>query len=902
MTPKHGMGLDQLIGGDQLRPTNSFKEFRKEEIEQSIPDRYEKIVRRNPNRLAVKTRHVTLSYLQLNQIANRLARTILSLRGEGQEPVALWLDHDAPTIAAILGTLKAGKICVPLDPSYPRDRLAFILENCRAQLLVTNSQNFTTACNLSQHVRYLINLDEIDDNPSSENLGLSISPDTLAYILYTSGSTGQPKGVIHNHRNIIHNAMRYRNGCSIHEEDRVTLLASLGTGQGTPTAFSALLTGATLYPFNIKKEGIGSLAKWLMMEEITVYISAPTVFRHFVATLTGEETFPQLRMIRLGAEQIRRSDVELYKRHFSPHCVFGVFLSSTETGNFSQYFIHKDTEITGEIVPVGYAAQDMEILLLDETGQEVSKNQPGEIAIRSRYLSLGYWRNPDLTRAAFILNPARGDKTTYRTGDLGRMRPDGCLEHLGRKDFRVKIRGFSIELEEIEAALRTSPVVRETIVVVAKDESQGDRLIAYIVPTHGQTPTVSEIRNYLKDKLPDYMVPSAFIFLEALPLTPTGKLDRQALPKPDQSRPGLDSAFVAPENPLELQLTRIWEKILGIGPIGVKDNFFDLGGNSLHAVQLITQVERLSGKSIPPAILFHSPTIAQFANILRGEKWPGPWSSLVPGQTNGSKLPFFWIHGDNSIALLPRYLGPDQPLYGLEHQSQDGKPARYTRIETIAAHYLEEIRVVQPRGPYFLGGYSVGGIVAFEAAQQLTKQGEEVAFLFLLDSHFPGIDIPIPRNESFRTKVRRHFRNIALLGYEEKLTYVLARAKERIKFSFNQTAIGIRELLKKAVCRVYLEMGHPLPPHLRGFYIFHLIYRQAWCNYTPKPYSGRAIYIKAENRRSDFAFHWDRLMAGRLEVHEVPGCNHWEIMKEPNVHFWAEKLKTCLSHAQLKSK
>lgn len=895
------MGLAQIIRGDHVRRPNSFNEFRKEEIEQSIPDRYEKIVRLNLNRLAVKTRNVTLSYLQLNQIANRVARTILSLRGEAQEPVALLLDHDAPMLGAILGTLKAAKICVPLDPSYPRDRLVYILENCQAHLLVTDNKNFTTACNLPQHLGHLINVDEIDANGSSENLGLSISPDTLAYILYTSGSTGQPKGVTHNHRNVIHNAMRYGTGCNIQEEDRITLLASLGTGQGTPTAFSALLNGATLYAFNIREEGIASLAEWLMMEEITVYISAPTVFRHFVATLTGKERFPHLRMIRLGAEQIRISDVDLYKRYFAPHCIFGVFLSSTETGNFSQYFIHKDTDITGKIVPVGYAVQDMEILLLDETGQEVSENQPGEIAVRSRYLSPGYWRNSDLTRAVFILDPAENDKKTYRTGDLGRMRPDGCLEHLGRKDFRVKIRGFSIELEEIEAALRTSPVVRETIVDVKKDESQDDRLIAYIVPTRGQTPTVSEIRNYLKEKLPDYAMPSAFVFLEALPLTPTGKLDRRALPNPGQSRPGLDKAFVAPQDPMELQLTKIWEKILGIQPIGVKDNFFDLGGDSLRAVQLITQIERLFGKPTSPAILFRSPTIAQLASILREGKWAASWSSLVPVQTGGSKPPFFWIHGDNTTALLPHYLGPDQPLYGLEHQSQDGKPARYTQIETIAAHYLEEIRVVQPQGPYFLGGYSFGGIVAFEAAQQLTKQGEEVAFLFLLDSHFPWSDIPSSRNVSFRDEVHRHFRNIAILGYEDKFSYLLERVKWRINNALNNGKTGIREFLKKAVCKVYFAMAHPLPPYLRGFYIFYVIYHQAYRNYTPKPYPGRAIYIRAENRPSEYYFHWSRLMAGRLEVHEVPG-NHFDIRVEPNLHFWAEKLKTCLSYAQTKSK
>ncbi|HEY7322580.1 MAG TPA: alpha/beta fold hydrolase [Candidatus Binatia bacterium] len=879
-------------------PRNPFDECRKQEIEQSIPNRFEKIVRQNPKQLAVKTRRATLSYFLLNQIANRVARTILSFREEGQEPIGLLLDHGIPTIAAILGTLKTGKICVPLDPSLPRDRLDYILENCQAHLLVTDNNNLSIARSLSAHVDHLVNFDEVDGNGCSENLGLSITPNALAYILYTSGSTGRPKGVMHNHRNVIHNAMRYAKGCNIREDDRITLLASLGTGQGTPTAFSALLTGATLCPFNIRDEGISSLAEWLMTEEITTYISAPTVFRQFVATLTEQESFPKLRMIRLGAEQIRRTDVELYKKHFSEHCVFGIFLSATETGNISQYFFHKDTEITGDIVPVGYPVQDMEILLLDEAGQEVKKNQLGEIAVRSCYLSPGYWHNPDLTRTAFISDPATGYTKIYRTGDLGRMRPDGCLEHLGRKDFRVKIRGFSIELEEIEAALRTIPVVRDAIVLVSKDEFPDDRLIAYIIPTRGQTSSVSEIRSYLKDKLPDHMMPSAFMFLEALPLTPTGKLDRQALPKPDQSRPGLDTVFVAPQNSMELQLTKIWEKILGIHPIGARDNFFDLGGNSLRAVQLVTQIEKLCGKPIPPAILFRWPTIAQLASALREEKWPASWSSLVPVQTGGPKFPFFWIHGDNSTALLPRYLGLDQPLYGLEHQSQDGKPARYTQVETIAAHYLEEMRTVQPHGPYFLGGYSFGGIVAFEAAQQLKKDGEEVAFLFLLDSHFPQRGVSRTRIESFRERLRHHSRNIALFGYKDKLFYVLTRVKERIKYTFGQTELEMYQFLKRTVCRIYFSLGRPLPPSLREFYIFKLVYNQASRNYQPKPYLGRAIYIKAENRPRDYQLRWTRLISGEREVHEVPGCNHLEIIEEPHTQFWAEKLKACLSDAQ----
>jgi amino acid adenylation domain-containing protein len=607
---------EQAISARRISPTNLFVEFTKEEVEQSVPDRFKQMVARYPHRIAVKTRSAALTYNELDKTANRLARAILALRGAGEEPVALFLDHDVPMIAAILGVLKTGKICVPLDPSHPEKRAKYILEDSQAAIILTNNKYRSLASGLAQNGLQVLNLDSIGSDCSTGNLSLAISPDTLSYIVYTSGSTGQPKGVTQNHRNILHNALRYTNNLHICSDDRVTLLASLGTGQGVPTAFCTLLNGATLCPFNVKEEGVARIPEWLIAEEISVYVSASTVFRHFTRTLTRQKEFPKLRLVRLGAEQVRKSDVELYKKHFSPQCIFGVTLSATESGNYANYFLDKETEISGDRVSVGYVADDMEILLLDDEGKEVGFNETGEIAVKSRYLSPGYWRNPDLTRATFLPDPKGGTERIYRTGDLGLMRPDGCLEHHGRKGSRVKIRGFRVELEEIETLLNKHPAVREVVIEALEDESSDTSLVAYIAAKESQTPTAAELRKFLREQLPEHMVPSAFVFLEAFPLTPIGKIDRKALPAPNHTRSELQATFVAARTPVEKELVRIWTEVLGVEQVGIHDNFFDLGGNSLRLAEVNRKVCEVLGKELPLIEMFGHPTISNLADYI----------------------------------------------------------------------------------------------------------------------------------------------------------------------------------------------------------------------------------------------------------------------------------------------
>ncbi|MGH7830378.1 MAG: non-ribosomal peptide synthetase, partial [Candidatus Binatia bacterium] len=415
--------------------------------------------------------------------------------------------------------------------------------------------------------------------------------------------------------NILHGTMRRTNAFRICTEDRMTLLSS-GTHQAVMNIFSALLNGAGLCPFNVKEEGATQLVNWLIREKITIYHSSTSLFRQLVSTLTGKEDLSKIRLVRSASETVTEGEVESYRKHFSPDCLFTNGLGTTETGTSVMYFIDKDSPIATETVPVGYPLQDMEILLLDDHGREVGFNRVGEIAVRSRYLSPGYWREPDLTRAKFLPDPEGANKRIYLTGDLGRMSEDGCLEHLGRKDFQVKVRGYRIETADVEAKLLAHPGIKQTAVLGQQKRSDDTQLVAYFVPATKPGPSVSELRRFLREKLPDYMVPAAFVMLDEIPLTPNGKIDRRALPPSGHVRPKLDVPFVAPRTPVEEVLARIWTEVLGLDQAGIHDNFLDLGGHSLMATQIILRVMEAFQIELPLQSLLEAPTVAKMALII----------------------------------------------------------------------------------------------------------------------------------------------------------------------------------------------------------------------------------------------------------------------------------------------
>jgi amino acid adenylation domain-containing protein len=899
-----------------IRPTNTFTEFRREEIEQSIADRFARQVEKYPGRLAVKTRNHAWTYEDLNATVDKIAQSLLQLGGDGNERIALLFEHDAPMIAGMLGALRAGKTYVPLDPHHPRERLAQIIEHSQATALLTNNRNFALASELETSGLRLINIDVL--NPAALPMDLpSVAPDRLAYILYTSGSTGQPKGVMQNHRNVLHYIRVYTNNLHLNCDDRLTLFSSYCFDASVMDIYGALLNGATLYPIDIKEDGLADLSQHLIAEEITIYHSSPTVYRYFLNTLDDKKksALPSVRLVVLGGEKVTRADIELYKQHFAEDCLFVNGLGPTEATVSLQNFIDKQTKISGESVPVGFPVADTEVLLLNAAGKHALVS--GEIAIKSAHVALGYWRNTEATARAFSTNGGGPSIRIYRTGDLGRRLPDGSIKFEGRKDFQIKIRGFRVELGEIESALTEHPKVREGAVVA--QENNGDiRLIAYVVSQevgarHAVpllTPEESlraELREFLKRKLPEYMVPSSFVMLDALPLTSSGKLNRRALPAfadLGSQQNGNDGEVAAPQTPLEQSLARIWSELLGVKAIGVNDNFFELGGHSLLAVRLFAHIEKRLGKRLPLATLFQAPTVAQLAAVIQKD-CTAAWSSLVainpvkPAQQSGTKPPFFCVHalGGNVLEYydLARHLGADQPFYGLQSAGLDGSRPPHTRVEDMATHYIKEMRELQPEGPYFIGGRSLGGMVAFEMARQLQGQGQTIGLLALLDT-YPSGYAKLFRNEAtlraaFRRGLKRtkaHLANLQSLPVNDGLSYLINKAR-----------FAPRKMKSQVWRRLYSsydKVGRPLPRMLKDIKEFNSVAVRA---YTPQVYDGQVtlFWASADLRASiDLVEGWRALAGGGIEVHEIPG-SHLDIIKEPHVGDLANKLGACLDRA-----
>lgn len=898
--------LPQLaISNRYVTPPKDFVEFKKDGVEQSVVSRFEQQVKQYPDFIAVKEQTQTLTYTQLNQAANRLARAILTLQGEAPGPIAILLETSATYVVAILSVLKTSKIYVPLDPSFPRTRLSYIVEDSQVALIVTNTQNLVLARELATEGCPILNKDEIESDITTHNLDREIAPDAPAYLIYTSGSTGKPKGVVQTHHNLLHNSRNQINTFHVCPGDRMTLLYSCSVMGAVRCIFNALLSGAGLYPLNIKNEGLTKLAELLVEEDITICHTIATLFRHFVSLLPETKQFPSLRVLILGGEMVLRREVNLYKKYFSDHTLLYTGLGSTEAGTLRYFIIHKQTLIPGSIVPAGYAVEDMNVVLLDESGHEVEPGYVGEIVVRSPYVALGYWRNPELTRQVFLPDPTGGNVRTYYTGDLGRLEPDGCLYNLGRKDFQVKIRGFRVEVTEVEMALFDSNLVKEAVVTVVDNPDNDKRLVAYVVPAQPAL-TLHELRCCIQERLPDYMVPSTFVFLKTLPLTPNGKIDRRALPAPDSSHQESKDPKVTPRNEMERQLTEIWETVLNIRPIGVRDNFFELGGNSLLAVRLVAEIEKVTQKKLPLAALFQLITIEKLASLLKeevvGSTTPNLSPELLPLDTNdlralltimagregarprpdslmiairptGWKPPLFCCANDvREISTLACYLGEEQPFYLLESGYSTFSRTKGQRteanIKAIAACHVRDLLTLYPEGPYLLTGYSFGRLVAYEVAKQLQERGKKVALLAILDTSGSGWmyryyleelepALVVMKNELFRG---------SLVTFARQLSSLLWKVKDTLTAKKSMSPVGANKreyLMQGYLSKITLFLAQEAP--------FHIKIRR-WLF----PSMG-----------------WEKHV---VELIRVTG-NHHSMLTEPHGQVLADRIKACIAKA-----
>ncbi|RPJ85530.1 MAG: amino acid adenylation domain-containing protein, partial [Acidobacteria bacterium] len=577
---------------DTVRPLNSFVRIERQDIEQSIAKRFEAQVTRRPGQTAVKTPAGELSYGRLNALANRVAHALLAAGAGMGDRVALLLEHDARMVAGILGVLKAGSAYVPVDPTHPPDRLSSILRDAEVGALLTCGGHLAVASRLADGRVPVLRIDDLPPGANMENPGLTTPPDGAAYLLYTSGSTGQPKGVAQNQRNVLHHIACYTNNLHIAAEDRLTLISSYSVDAAVMDIFGAVLNGAALYPIDVRETGFLGLGARLVEERISVYHSTPTVFRHMVAMLPEGVDLSGVRLVVLGGEEAVRQDAESFKRRFPASTILVNGLGPTESTVSLQQFMDGRAPLLSASVPVGFPVEDTEALLLSADG--VPAQLYGEIAIRSAHLALGYWNRPELTASSFLPDPEGGNRRIYRTGDMGRLLPDGSILFAGRRDQQVKIRGYRVEAGEIEAVLLAAPGVREAVVVGAEDGRGERQLVAYLVTEAADRMQDAELRRFVSQQLPPFMVPAAFVTLDAMPLTPSGKLDRRALPEAGD-RAVAEAAKKEPQTPTQSVLLDIWRSLLGIPAIGVDDDFFALGGHSLLAVRMFSEIEARLG-------------------------------------------------------------------------------------------------------------------------------------------------------------------------------------------------------------------------------------------------------------------------------------------------------------------
>ena len=609
----------QMYAPDRFpRALGSTPRARAWSLDQRIVDRFQYVVKRYPNRLAVKTPRVAWTYRELSRrasdVAGALIEQLRDRRGRGPRAsgrVALLCSHDETMTAAVLGVLKAGHAYVPLDPHAPAARLAQMWADAEPSAIVATAAHVALAREIAGDAPVVV-VDPAAALPRAVRIP-RVPPGAPAYVLYTSGSTGEPKGVVQSHRNVLHFIRTYSANLQLRPADKLTLVAAYGFDAAVMDIFGALLNGAALCPFSLRDGTPQELADWIHEEAITVLHATPTVFRTLTSSLDPERVLSSVRIVVLGGEAAFRTDAEQFVRHFAPTCLLVNGLGPTESTIALQSFTAHGDRLTRSALPVGYPVDDTRVHLLDDHGYDAEVF--GQIVVESPYVALGYWRRDDLTRAAFETVELDGRRRRYWTGDLARRLPGGRLEFLGRNDRQIKIRGYRIELGEIETVLAAHPIVRECAVTMATDARGAGRLVAYVVARDGDLASSRELRQFLVARLPDPMVPSAFVALEALPVRANGKVDRDALPPP-RFEPS-SAEYVPPRDGAEQRMADFWREVLSVDRVGVHDNFFELGGDSIKAIR-ITGLLRAAGVAITPWLLFQYQTIADLVPALAG--------------------------------------------------------------------------------------------------------------------------------------------------------------------------------------------------------------------------------------------------------------------------------------------
>lgn len=866
---------------------------------------FEEQVQLNPHAIALVWEQEHFTYAALNQHANRLAHYLRRLDVGPETRVGICLPRCAMFIVGLLGILKAGGAHVSLDPTYPPERLSLMMDGTQIPILLTQTALMPELPAYSGRVICLdTDWSAIDCESASDPRNTMVAQH-LAYTIYTSGSTGRPKGVEIPHETIVRFIEAARLAYACVPGDRVLQFCSLSFDTSVEEIYTSLTSGATLVLRT--DEMLSSIAFFLNQCRqwgITV-LDLPTAFWHeMVANLdkTAHGVLAALRLVLLGGERVEPAKVTRWQQWTPPHIQLVNTYGPTETTVVSTLHTIEAAPLSepGYDIPLGQAIPHVRIAILDHTQQFAPTGVWGELAIGGDNLGRGYLSQPALTAEMFIPDPLGNGARLYRSGDFARLLSDGTVEFRGRRDDQVKLRSFRVELSEIEHALQLHPSIAAAAVKVHERGTEDKILVAYVVWQQAHPSTIDELRVYLKTLLPEYMIPTGFIILERLPLLPNIKVDYNALPLPDEALTTTSATLTEPRDALELQLVQIWEECLHVHPISITDNFFELGGYSLLAVRLLSQIQKHFSRQISLASLLQRATIEQFAPLLRQQPDKQAHSLLVGIQTQGSERPLFLMHptGGNVLcyASLAYHLGKNQPVYGLQAQGLEGEEEPLSSIEEMASVYLQVLRSHQPQGPYLLGGWSSGGLLATEVALQLHAQGQQVALLVLFDP--PALFATWPEggtsangavsddttaalarfifqlNEGRNRNIPEIYNDLYQLTPEEQFLYVLEQARA----------------------------AHVVPADADHSFIWRLIRvydadSRATVKYRPQVYPGRIVYIQSEEATQDTIQAWRKIASHGLDLFDAPG-DHVGMMKEPHVRVVADRLRACLADIQ----
>jgi acyl-coenzyme A synthetase/AMP-(fatty) acid ligase/thioesterase domain-containing protein len=851
--------------GSMRRPVGSLG---LRNLSDGVVGRFHQVVHAQPDARAVTDADREVTFAQVAAEAGQLLAGLRAALGDlpaapadsavagDPEPIALLHGHNASAVSALLAIVASGHPVLVLDPRTPALRLKTMLDRVAIRVCVADADLAATAVELVPHV---VQVAPVTGEPLSVDQALPLAeplwtdppaPRSIAVIALTSGTTGRPKVVMNDHEMLVRDAWvnSYATACYT-ADDVIAHTLPMAFHAGLMATLGGLMVGCTMRLYDVRGSGIGGLAAWIDEVGATVMHASPAILRAFVGTKPLAAQLTRLRSVTIAGESAYGRDLETFRVLLPPGCTIRNRYGSSETGLIAEFAISATESLPEGVLPVGFGVGDTVLSLVDEDGQPVAEGESGIVTVTALKTASGYWHDPDTTSASFV--PNADGTSSYRTSDVGRMNEDGRLTLLGRRDHSVKVRGYLVEPGEVDAALFALGDVREAMVVGRPRPGDGQmRLVAYVVST-AERPSAVSIRAALHNQLPGYMVPETVVFLDALPRTDRGKLDRSALPEPPAVVPGRG---VEKLSEWESIVAGVWERVLALEMVGRDDDFFELGGDSLAAEQLMSALVQELGVADTDArttLLAEAPTLGEFSKRLARSS-DGGHQTLIPLQTGGTRPPLFLVAGAGGLGVglmpLAKHLGADQPTYALQAYGLERRGLPDWSVQATARRHVRSVRSVQPHGPYHLGGHSFGGLVALEMAHQLRASGEDVDLLVVLDS-FPPEPSLHPKPDPGRS-VKRRLRDGAGL----------------------------------------LATGIVATPGLGQYWRFHRQSMLLSRLYRCPRWEGRTLLVVADSPEREQRASWGPHLSGEWEQLDVGG-DHLSMMREP----WAGQIGEAVS-------